>query len=636
MNRLPGYLILLLLLVTLCSGSPISKRQYNDDQNGKNYLRIATPNSGTIWQADSFQSVTWVLNGNANFGYSESIDVILLALDSSDNWKQVDTLPSATAGGGISNYHVRKDLGKAKAYMVVLEISKIGYRVRSEQFKITAVSGHNNGDDNSYDTSTGHYESDYNNNQDGGSYSGHYESDYNSNQDGSWSPGDYESGSTSGYDSGSWHHNSYDQSDYSSSSDEASHDSYNDKKPLSLVTPTSATVWQADSYQSVTWKFDGNSHLGYGEQVSVYLLALSESGDWKHADILPSGTTGGGISNYHVRSDLGKAMAYKVVIEIVAIQIYIESEEFRITTISSHSDYADIQDYKKNDNKNYLRIVTPNAGTVWKADSFQSVTWAISGIPNFGYSERIEVILLALDASGSWKKVDTLPSGTAGGGISNYHVRKDLGKAKAYKVVLEMSKYGIHIQSQEFKIQAISGHSNDEWNSYDEDGSAHGTDDYKSWDDDSYSDKSHNEDYDTDNDSSYQSDYDSSEHDNESDSYSDHGNSQTLRKDYLRIVTPNSGTVWDADSYQSVTWATNGGPSVNYGLPVEVYLFSYDSSTKTVKLADTLPKGTVGSGISNYHVKSDLGKADWYIIVLEIKSENYRIHSKPFVIKKQG
>lgn len=166
---------------------------------------------------------------------------------------------------------------------------------------------------------------------------------------------------------------------------------------------------------------------------------------------------------------------------------------------------------------------------------------------------------MALDTSGSWKKVDTLPAGTAGGGISNYHVRKDLGKAKNYKVVLEMSKYNTHIQSQEFKIQAISGHSNDEWNNYGEDGSEHGTEDYKSWDDSSYSDRSHNEDYDTDKDSSYQSDYGSSEHDNGSDSYSDSKDSQTLKKDYLSIVTPNSGTVWDADSYQSVTWATDGG-----------------------------------------------------------------------------
>jgi hypothetical protein len=75
--------------------------------------------------------------------------------------------------------------------------------------------------------------------------------------------------------------------------------------------------------------------------------------------------------------------------------------------------------------------------------------------------------------------------------------------------------------------------------------------------------------------------------------------------------------------------------SVNYGLPVEVYLFSYDSATKKVKKVDTLQSGTVGSGISNYHVKSDLGTADWYIVVLEIKSANYHIHSKPFEIKKK-
>lgn len=162
--------------------------------------------------------------------------------------------------------------------MVVLEISKIGYRVRSEQFKITAISSHNNEDDDSYGTSTGHYESDYNNDQDGKSYSGHYESDYNNDQDGKAWSGDYESDYDTNYQGGSnypdYNETNYgtseqdnttssgptewDHSDYSSSSDETSHDTYNGKSPLSMVTPTSATVWQADSYQSVTWKFDGS------------------------------------------------------------------------------------------------------------------------------------------------------------------------------------------------------------------------------------------------------------------------------------------------------------------------------------------------------------------------------------------
>lgn len=140
--------------------------------------------------------------------------------------------------------------------MVVLEISKIGYRVRSERFKITAISSHNNGNDDSYDTSTGHYESDYNN--DGKSYSGHYESDYSHDQDGEIYPGNYEPDHNTNYYDDSYKPSSWDHSDYSSSSDEKSHESHSGKKPLTMVTPTSATVWQADSYQSVTWKFDGS------------------------------------------------------------------------------------------------------------------------------------------------------------------------------------------------------------------------------------------------------------------------------------------------------------------------------------------------------------------------------------------
>jgi hypothetical protein len=187
--------------------------------------------------------------------------VILLALDSSNSWKQVDTLPSGTAGGGISNYHVRKDLGKAKAYMVVLEISKIGYRVRSEKFKITAISSHSNGNDDSYSTSSDYYGSEYTNDQDGTDYSDHKESDYDNNYSDKSHYSDYNEtdySTTQQDDNSSSEHKEWDHNDYSSSSDEDSHDSYSSKKPLRIVTPTSATVWQADSYQSVTWTYDGS------------------------------------------------------------------------------------------------------------------------------------------------------------------------------------------------------------------------------------------------------------------------------------------------------------------------------------------------------------------------------------------
>jgi hypothetical protein len=122
---------------------------------------------------------------------------------------------------------------------------------------------------------------------------------------------------------------------------------------------------------------------------------------------------------------------------------------------------------------------------------------------HLGYSETVEVILLAVDNHGHWKKVDTLQSGTTGSGISNYHVRKDLGKAHAYKVVLEIKKVHFSIESEPFRIKSISGHSNDD----------------ESYDDDSY------------------------------------GNSG---KSYLRPITPNSQTVWDADSFQSATFSYDG------------------------------------------------------------------------------
>jgi hypothetical protein len=66
-----------------------------------------------------------------------------------------------------------------------------------------------------------------------------------------------------------------------------------------------------------------------------------------------------------------------------------------------------------------------------------------------------------------------------------------------------IDKVHYHVESDSFKIKQISGHSN-EGDSYDED---------------SYG---------------YQS------------------------KKYLRPITPNSQTVWDADSFQSATWSYDG------------------------------------------------------------------------------
>ena len=123
------------------------------------------------------------------------------------------------------------------------------------------------------------------------------------------------------------------------------------------------------------------ANLGYGETVEIFLLALQSDGSWKKVDDLPSATTGSGISNYHVRKDLGKAPAYKVVFIIEEVDYHVESDSFKIQQTSQHSNEADSYDDNSygNSGKSYLRPITPNSQTVWDADSYQSATWSYDG-----------------------------------------------------------------------------------------------------------------------------------------------------------------------------------------------------------------------------------------------------------------
>jgi hypothetical protein len=97
MKNLASCFILLLALATLCAGFPIDKRQrgengngngndfyhsghgdsvdsYDSDYHSKSYLRITTPNSGTVWQADSYQSVTWSYDGSCTYFVGQLFD----------------------------------------------------------------------------------------------------------------------------------------------------------------------------------------------------------------------------------------------------------------------------------------------------------------------------------------------------------------------------------------------------------------------------------------------------------------------------------------------------------------------------------------------------------------------------------
>jgi hypothetical protein len=74
-----------------------------------------------------------------------------------------------------------------------------------------------------------------------------------------------------------------------------------------------------------------------------------------------------------------------VVLGIEKINYEVAGSPFEIKKVSSHSNYdgdkysgEDDKDYSKK-KYDYLRIVTPNSGTVWDSGSYQSVTWATSG-----------------------------------------------------------------------------------------------------------------------------------------------------------------------------------------------------------------------------------------------------------------
>jgi hypothetical protein len=176
-------------------------------------------------------------------------------------------------------------------------------------------------------------------------------------------------------------------------------------------------------------------------------------------------------------------------------------------------------------------------------------------VANLGYGETVIVILYAVDSpGGNWYKVDTLPSGTTGGGISNYHVRKDLGKAYSYMIVLEIDKVHFTIGSDPFKIKKSINHYNEDSDSWTEWSGDSDSSDFSSYDPSSYdSNGSNSGDYNTNTYDSSTSTY----------SYSSHGNDDSVSnpddsKRYLRVTSPKLYTVWDADSYQTVTWTYDG------------------------------------------------------------------------------
>jgi hypothetical protein len=174
----------------------------------------------------------------------------LLARESNGGWKKVDTLPSATTGSGISNYHVRKDLGKASEYQIVLVIAKVHYSIKSQPFKIKALSAHNNEGGHSW--SHDHdYDSDYDNYYD-------HDHDKNSGKNGNHDYNHYRPSSDYDSDYNSDYDHSY--SGHRHDNDDSWSSSYDDDKKhyLQVITPTLSTVWDADSYQSVTWKYDGS------------------------------------------------------------------------------------------------------------------------------------------------------------------------------------------------------------------------------------------------------------------------------------------------------------------------------------------------------------------------------------------
>ena len=113
----------------------------------------------------------------------------------------------------------------------------------------------------------------------------------------------------------------------------------------------------------------------------MFLFARQSDGSWKKVDELPSATTGSGISNYHVRKDLGKASAYIIVLVIDEVNYHVATEPFKIKQTSQHSNEGDSYDDNSygNSGKSYLRPITPNSQTVWDADSFQSATFSYDG-----------------------------------------------------------------------------------------------------------------------------------------------------------------------------------------------------------------------------------------------------------------
>ena len=117
----------------------------------------------------------------------------------------------------------------------------------------------------------------------------------------------------------------------------------------------------------------------------MFLFARQSDGSWKKVDELPSATTGSGISNYHVRKDLGRASAYIIVLVIDKVNYHVATEPFKIKQTSQHSNEGEdyngngSDSHNANDSSKYIAITSPSTQSVWKTGSDQTINWTYNG-----------------------------------------------------------------------------------------------------------------------------------------------------------------------------------------------------------------------------------------------------------------
>ena len=181
--------------------------------------------------------------------------------------------------------------------------------------------------------------------------------------------------------------------------------------PLNVVSPNGSEVWQADTIQTIQWKYTGNT----GTYVKIELLK-NGSVNRTITSYASKGSNGIGTYRWTIPFSQTRGTDYKIRIKSTSNSSYQDTSD-SVFTIAAPPPPG-------------IAVVLPNGGDVWQAGTRQTIRWTYTGNP--GTSVRIQLFKggvlnrtitsgVSIGTGGNGSYNWTIPSSQAGG--TDYQVK---------------------------------------------------------------------------------------------------------------------------------------------------------------------------------------------------------------------